>query len=644
MNFSHYPVLKVLIPYISGIILGYFLPVSGLNLLFCILGLFIFSIFFILFRRKKHFFLHHTTAILMFLTFCFAGYLSVFFHFHKNKEHLNIEKLTQKQSWIAEIRELPREREKSFKVVAKLNALHDTSYWITKNVVLYFQKDSTIKKCRVGDKLLVNTKLSFIESPKNPYQFDYEKFMKRKGIFLTGYAGIHNWMKLEEKKNLSIKRYTSSLQHFLSEKLIESGLSGAEYGVAAAILLGNDETLEPELRASYAATGVSHILCVSGMHVGIIFMILNFLLLFLGNSTKMLYLRNAILLVSVWLYANITGLAPSVTRAAAMFTFVIIGKFIQRKTSIYHSLFASLFILLSINPLLIFEVGFQLSYLAVFGIVLFQNRIAQFCHPKTKVIQYFWELISVSIAAQIATAPIAICYFGQFPNYFLLTNLFVIPVSFVMTVTGVATLAFSFSDFLSNGLGFLLSFEVKFMNSVVLFIEKLPGALITHISINFIQVILLYFIIITFCVIHKNKKKQLIYCILILLNIFILTHTIEVLKSKFHIEVVRYDIPKSAAFQFCQNGNALIFSDSIPDEYDKRYQYSIQKHDIKMRIKNKFIKLDEDFENSFLCKKGNFIFFRDSIYVLEKNKLKPNTVELVVYDQNFPDGSVHELK
>jgi len=567
----------------------------------------------------------------MLLAFFFAGYLSVFFHFHKKKEFSNLEKITQKQIWVAEILELPKEREKSFKVMAKLKASNDTTYWITRRVVLYFQKDSTLRNCRVGDKFMVNTKLSFIEPPKNPYQFNYEKFMKRKGIFLTGYVGSIYCKKIENEKKVTIKRYASYLQHFLTSQLEQSGLSGSEYSVAAAILLGNDETLEPELRASYASAGVSHILCVSGMHVGIIFMILNFLLLPLGNSKKAQYIRNGTLLVSVWIYANITGLAPSVTRAAAMFSFVIIGKFLQRRTNIFHSLFASLFILLTINPLLIFEVGFQLSYLAVFGIVFFQEKIAQFYHPKTKVVKYFWELISVSIAAQIATAPIAIYYFGQFPNYFLLANLCVIPISFVMTVTGVATLFFSFSPFLSNGIGFLLSIEVKIMNTIVLFIEKLPGALITQISLNTLQVVLLYFIIIILIIFKKEQVKRMLFCTLILLNIFILVYNTNKAKCKHHIEVVSYKIPKSATFQFCYHGEAYIFSDSIRNENDKRYQYNIQSHDIKMHITNTFLKLDEDFEDSFLCKKGDFIFFQNRIYkIMFDNKDKNNNSSLNV--------------
>jgi len=643
MNYSRYPVLKILIPYFLGIILGYFLPIYKINLPFCIFGLFFSGVLLVLFRRKKRFYWQYSTSVLLLCSFYFAGYLSGFFHFHKNYASLDMEKITQRQIWIAEIKELPREREKSFKVIAKLHTANESSYWITKKVLLYFQKDSAIQKWKVGDKVVISTKLSFIEPPKNPYQFNYEKFMKRKGIHLTGYIGNQYWTYLEGEKNISIKRYASYMQRSLSEKLVESGVSGAEFSVVAAILLGNDETLEPELRASYAATGASHILCVSGMHVGVIFMILGFLLQPLDRSMRTRYLKNIILLIAVWVYANITGLAPSVTRSAAMFTFVITGKFLKRKTNVFHSLFASLFILLTNNPLLIFELGFQLSYLAVFGIVLFQNKIVQWAHPKTKAGKYIWDLLTVSLVAQMATSPVAVFYFGLFPNYFLLTNLFIIPLSFLITVLGMGTLAFSFNSFLSNGLGYLLNFVIKVMNSIIFYIEQIPGAITSSISINIVQVLLLYVLIIVLYIFRKNIKKLLIFSMLAL-NFIFLIHSINIIKSQHYIKVLDYSIPRCAAFQFCHNGNALIFSDSIRSESNKSYQFNIKNHDNTKRVKNIFLKLDEDFENSFLCKKGNYIFFQNTIYVLERNRFKPNSVKLVVYYHKISDGSIHILK
>jgi hypothetical protein len=182
------------------------------------------------------------------------------------------------------------------------------------------------------------------------------------------------------------------------------------------------------------------------------------------------------------------------------------------------------------------------------------------------------------------------------------------------------------------------------MNTIVLLIEKIPGALITNISISYKEVMLLYIIFISFMVFKKNQNKQLLLSLLFLFNIFLGIHIIDIIKSKHHVEVVNYDITKCAAFQFCKNGNAIFISDSIQNGLDKRYQFSIQNHDRIIRIKNIFIRMDEDFENSFFCKKGVFIFFQDTIYVLERSRFKPNTVNLIVYNHNFSDRSIHKLK
>jgi competence protein ComEC len=191
-------------------------------------------------------------------------------------------------------------------------------------------------------------------------------------------------------------------------------------------------------------------------------------------------------------------------------------------------------------------------------------------------------------------------------------------------VSGVATISFSFFPFLSNCIGFLTSFEVKVMNTIIIFIEKLPGALTTNISIHYIQVIILY-VILLILILKKNKIKQIIFTTLTLFNIYIMIYSLKNLTNKKNIEVICYDIPKAAAFQFCYHGDALFFSDSIQNENDKRYQFHIQNHDRIKQIQNSFYAMNQDIENDFLCKRGEYIFFQNVLYKIEKeNKGKIN--------------------
>ena len=305
-----------------------------------------------------------------------------------------------------------------------------------------------------------------------------------------------------------IKEKAARVQHYFSESLAEAGISGSEYSIITAILLGNKETLDTELRAHYNAAGVGHILCVSGLHVGVIFLILNFLLQPLDYSKKSRILKALILLFFIWIYACITGLSPSVTRAATMFSFVTFGNLLRRHTNIFHSLFASLFILLIINPLWLFNIGFQMSYAAVLGIVIFQQKLVALWTPKNKILTYFWNLMTVSVAAQLATFPLSVYTFGLFPNYFLLGNLSVITLSFVIVVSGVLLLIVSFVPYLSTWMAQLLTFEIKLMNHLTQSIGELPGAVTENISISWVQMLLIYLCILFFFLLFQQRKKR----------------------------------------------------------------------------------------------------------------------------------------
>jgi len=328
-----------------------------------------------------------------------------------------------------------------------------------------------------------------------------------------------------------IKEKAIQVQHYFSEALAEAGISGSEYSIINAILLGNKESLDTELRAYYNAVGVGHILCVSGLHVGVIFLILNFLLHPLDYSKKSRLFKALILLFFIWIYACITGLSPSVTRAATMFSFVTFGNLLHRHTNIFHSLFTSLFILLIINPLWLFNLGFQLSYAAVFGIVIFQQKLVALWTPKNKVLTYLWNLITVSVAAQLATFPLSVYTFGMFPNYFLLGNLSVVTLSFVIVVSGVLLLVVSFVPYLSTWVAQLLTFEIKLMNILTQSIRKMPGSVTENISISWVQMLLIYLCIIFFFLLLQQQKKRYYWLGLTSILALVLLSNVEVIRD-----------------------------------------------------------------------------------------------------------------
>ena len=312
----------------------------------------------------------------------------------------------------------------------------------------------------------------------------------------------------------------------------------------------------------------------------------------------------------IWLYAHITGLAPSVTRSATMFTFVAIGQLLRRNTNIFHSLFASMFILLIIHPLLLFEVGFQLSYLAVAGIVLFQPKIATLYHCKTHIGSYFWGLITVSVAAQLGTSPISIYYFGKFPNYFILSNLCVIALSFAVIITGISLLPLSLIPFITRYVSWLLTKEISIMNRIIRFIEFLPHSVTDNIDYTLPQVLLLYGVIGCVCVFFYRNNRKAFWTADALFTLFCISFAVRKIQLSNETEFLVYHVRKYSTIAFQNQGRMVLFSDSIRDEKDELYRYNILNHARKRHLQVTIVPTDtSQYDTPFLCKRGNLIRF-----------------------------------
>jgi competence protein ComEC len=460
------------------------------------------------------YFLKWISLLLFSICFFFFGFLSTQYSITPQWNEENLSFLTSDSVKIIEIITPIEEKAKTYKAIAKI--IHHNVY-MKEQGVFYFQKSEETAKLLSGDRICIDTKIKFIDNQLNIGNFDYRAYMNKKGIYFTAYIAKYQWKKIGKNEKKTIYSISHKIQQYLTQLLKKSGMNGDEFAVTAAILLGNDDEMDEEVKRAYSAAGTSHILCVSGMHVGIIYMLINFLLKFLDKRKSSKRFKMIVLVFIIWFYSCITGLSPSVQRAACMFSFVSFGHWLQRNSNVFHSLFTSLFILLLINPSLIFEVGFQLSYAAVFGIVMFQGKICRLWKTKNKVLHYFWELATVSIAAQLGTFPIAVYYFGQFPNYFLISNLSVILLSFIIVINGIAVLVFSFSTTLASFLSMLLNAEVKTMNTLVRIIEQLPGSVSEGLYLHLSQVFTLYICIL--CSWFYMETKQKIYFWIFCMNL-----------------------------------------------------------------------------------------------------------------------------
>jgi competence protein ComEC len=286
----------------------------------------------------------------------------------------------------------------------------------------------------IGSHLTVDGLLYHNKAPFNPNQFDYSSYLENQQIYAQIYT---SWPKLKiiRTENTIWSKF-SNFRTKIIDNLKHSNFNETELAVMIALLLGQQQDIDPETLQEYQLAGAVHILSVSGLHVGFIMLFINFLLKPIPNTSRNAYIKLLIIVLALWSYGILAGLAPSVVRSVTMFSFVAVGQHLRRSVNVYHSLLVSVLLILSWKPSFLFDVGFQLSYLALFFILWLQPLIADFWQPKNKITRYIWDILTVSLAAQLGTLPLSIFYFHQFPGLFFVTNVLVLPLLGIIMVVG----------------------------------------------------------------------------------------------------------------------------------------------------------------------------------------------------------------
>lgn len=406
----------------------------------------------------------------------------------------------EKSVYHVELISAPVEKANSYQCKVKLLEKFDTVYpeKAFGKAMIYLQKDTAVKSLRLGDNLLLSAEFKTPDGVQNPDGFDYAAYLKRQGILAMAYVPSENWQKSTAPPNGSLYRLADISRNHLLDIFRRFGIKGDEFAVLAALTLGYTDELQTAVIKSYSATGAMHILSVSGLHVGIVFAVIAFLLRFMEKRRRTNILRAVIIILFLWIYAFITGLSPAVTRAAFMFSFVALATCLERKSQIYNTVFMSAFLMLLLNPNVLFNIGFQLSYSAVLSIVFFQPTISKLLYIKNKLGKWTWDLVAVSVAAQLGTAPFTLYYFHQFPNFFLLTNLVAIPLSTLVIYLAIALLVIFKIPLLSTLVAYLLNGALWLMNFLIVQIQELPFS-VSYISLDYRQLIFafvaLFFII-----------------------------------------------------------------------------------------------------------------------------------------------------
>jgi competence protein ComEC len=486
-------------------------------------------------------------------------------------------------------------------------------------------KDSLAKNLFYGDELLIPANYTAIDPPFNPAEFDYKSYLAHQNIYYQSFLYHGQYVVLGHNTGNALVAFSLRLRQQLVQKLKANMHNADAIAVASALILGYKADLSSDVVSTYVKAGAIHILTISGMQVAIIYLLLGIVFSFL-NPYKYGRVVKAILIIAfIWYYALLTGFAPAVCRAALMVSMVIIGKTYNRYLNSLNLLAISAFILLLCDPFYIADVGFQLSFLAISGLIIWRPIVYNLLKFKNRWADKLWDLCALSIAAQAVIFPLSMFYFHQFPVYFLLSNLLVVIPVTIIIYTGALYLLLPQIAIVSKTLGYILENTITLMDKALAAIEHAPYASINKLWINPAEYLLLYILIISlFYFLYDRKAWPLklgLFCVLLLSMSFgykkisaLHTHTIAFLNMRKHTGII------------LKNGDKAIVISDLSDT-DKNYKYSIQPYLDSCKVSEvSLYTADGDIRSSYLVKKGNLIQFEDKKILLYNKQI--NTISL----------------
>ena len=502
-------------------------------------------------------------------------------------------------------------------------------------LLLYFSKDSTVPQLHYGDKILINKNLQAIKNSGNPGAFNYERYAAFQQLFHNVFLKDKDWVALNDNDGNAFNGFIFSARDkvlAVLQKYISDGKD--ELGIAEALLIGYTNDLDKDLVQSYSNTGVVHIIAISGMHLALIYVMLVWVFSRLPLIKRSTLAQVILILSCLWLFSLLTGGSASVIRSAVMFTFISIGKNFFRKAPIYNSLAASAFVMLLYNPYYLWDVGFQLSYLAVVGIIIFQKPIYHLLVIKNKKIDLVWQMAAVTLSAQVLTFPVCIYYFHQFPTLFLLTNLVVVPLSTIILYAEIFLVALAWIPYVGTYAGKITGWLVWLMNRFILWIDSLSFAVWDRIYANVLSTWVLYALVIAAGIWLMNKNKKAFKFAMVCLLAFTMVQTYGRWQIAKQHKLIVYNVAQHRAIDIIK-GNAYRFiGDSIMLVDGVLQNFHLKPGRIAMQLTKRTDSIPE------LYKYGNFfqignkkVLFIDSAVVFEVPPQKID-IDLIIISKN----------
>lgn len=503
---SKLPFLFLLIPLIAGILLQYFFKVQYLSIALLSTGTTAMLVSYLI-PKDKQFNWRWLFGAGTFFTILGIGTVTT--SIRQDKSEYTFSEDTE--IYLGTVTDTPQEKPNSttYRVFLPLE---------NKQIVCYFQRDSLHKdRLQPGDEFLFQGKIQPFRNMGNPDDFDYIRYMYNQGFSGSAYVSSNSW-KATGSISSSLKYKALRCRQQIMDFYKSLGFNHTEYTILSALTLGYQNELTDELKQGFRTTGTVHVLSVSGLHVGIVYMMISFLLGFIHKGTKYYRLKPVIIIILLWIYAFITGLPPSVLRASGMLTVFCMAEIFGKKSYSMHALFIAAFFMLLISPFSLFDIGFQLSFVSVLAILYLHPKTLSLLKTENKYARYIWQMFTLSLVAQLATFPVCLYYFGTFPTYFFITNLLIVPlVTFITYSVGGIILAKGLSIVIPDWSEYFFYLPVKalqilvhVMTSIIRFFENLPLALIDDFKISLSDLCLIFAIIISILIFIIYKKTKAI--------------------------------------------------------------------------------------------------------------------------------------
>jgi competence protein ComEC len=631
------PFIRLLLPFATGIIGQWYLQISLPLIVMAAISFAAANMAFIFLPLSVKFKLQSLQGILINLLLVIFGLL---ISWQKDVRHNNnwYGKFYKDTAYIiATINEPLTEKTKSYKADAAVESVivNDSTFTGTGKLLLYFSKDSLAQQLHYGDKILIHKSIQPIKNSGNPGAFNYQRYAAFQQTFHNVFLKDKDWVVLTEKNINPFWQFIYSAKEkilFALQKNISNGKD--ELGIAEALLIGYTNDLDKDLVQAYSNTGVVHIIAISGMHLALIYVMLVWLFARIPVINKSKGMQVLLIVGCLWLFSLLTGGSASVIRSAVMFTFITIGKMFFKQSSIFNSLAASAFVMLCYNPYYLWDVGFQLSYLAVVGIVIFQKPIYNLFYIKNKWIDKIWQMFAITTAAQLLTFPVCIYYFHQFPLLFLITNLVAVPLSTIILYAEIVLVAFSWIPFVGIIAGKITGWLLALMNTFIVGVNNLSFSVWDKIPATLFTTLLLYAVVVFAAAWLLNKNRAMLRVAMFSLLGFVITHNLMAWKIKEQQKIIVYNVPQHKAIDFVTGNNYLFNGDSVLLEEGLLQNFHLKPGRIALQLNQGKDFLPELFNKENFYQLGNNrIVLIDKPLILEPPQQKIN-VDIIIISKN----------